>query len=89
MVVLTSVIGSLANTYIGSDDWYTELIKSPLNPPSYVFGIVWPILYIMMAFVSFKVAEKISLIFILQLVLNAAWSWILSLIHISEPTRPY
>jgi benzodiazapine receptor len=76
LVVLTSVIGSLANTYITSDDWYAELIKSPLNPPSYVFGIVWPILYIMMAFVSFKVAEKISLIFILQLVLNAAWSWI-------------
>ena len=72
LVVLTSVIGSLANTYIGSDDWYTELIKSPLNPPSYVFGIVWPILYIMMAFVSFKVAEELSLIVTLQLVLNAA-----------------
>jgi len=76
LVVLTSVIGSLANTYIGSDDWYTELIKSPLNPPSYVFGIVWPILYIMMAFISFKVADKISSIFIFQLILNAAWSWI-------------
>ena len=76
LVVLTALIGSHANTYIGSDDWYTELIKSPLNPPSYVFGIVWPILYIMMAFISFKVADKISSIFIFQLVLNAAWSWI-------------
>tara|TARA_B100001029_G_C15063079_1_gene460399 strand:+ start:3021 stop:3452 length:432 start_codon:yes stop_codon:yes gene_type:complete len=76
LVVLTSIISSLANTNIINDSWYTELIKSPLNPPSYIFGIVWPILYIIMAFVSFKVANKIVGIFILQLILNAAWSWI-------------
>ena len=76
LVILTSVIGSLANIYISSDTWYEELIKSPLNPPSYVFGIVWPILYAIMAFVSFKMAEKISTLFILQLLANAAWSWI-------------
>tara|TARA_Y100000768_G_C23414658_1_gene423376 strand:+ start:65 stop:496 length:432 start_codon:yes stop_codon:yes gene_type:complete len=76
LVVLTSIIGSQANTYIINDSWYTELIKSPLNPPSYIFAIVWPILYIIMAFVSFKVANKIVGIFILQLILNAAWSWI-------------
>jgi tryptophan-rich sensory protein len=76
MVLFTLIIGSLANTFINSDTWYAELIKSPLNPPSYVFGIVWPILYIIMAFISFKVADKIASIFILQLILNAAWSWI-------------
>ena len=76
LVILTSIIGSLANTYISSDTWYSELIKSPLNPPSYIFGIVWPILYLMMAIVSFRVGDKFSSIFILQLTLNAAWSWI-------------
>ena len=76
LVILTSIIGSLANTHISSDTWYTELIKSPLNPPSFVFGIVWPILYLMMAIVSFRIGDKFSSIFILQLVLNAAWSWI-------------
>ena len=76
LVILTSIIGSLANTYISSDSWYSELIKSPLNPPSYIFGIVWPILYLMMAIVSFRVGDKFSSIFILQLILNAAWSWI-------------
>ncbi len=76
LVILTSIIGSLANTYISSDTWYSELIKSPLNPPSYIFGIVWPILYLMMAVVSFRVGDKFSSIFILQLILNAAWSWI-------------
>ena len=82
LVILTSIIGSLANLYINSDGWYEELIKSSLNPPSYVFGIVWPILYVMMAFVSFRVADKIALIFIIQLIFNAAWSWLFFYFHI-------
>ena len=81
LVILTSIIGSLANVYINSDTWYEELIKSPLNPPSYVFGIVWPILYAIMAFVSFKMAEKISALFIMQLLANAAWSWVFFYFH--------
>lgn len=81
LVILTSIIGSLANIYINSDGWYEELIKSPLNPPSYVFGIVWPILYVIMAFVSFRVADKIALIFIIQLIFNAAWSWLFFYFH--------
>ena len=81
LVILTSIIGSLANIYINADDWYLSLVKSPLNPPSYVFGIVWPILYAIMAFVSFKTAKKISTLFILQLLANAAWSWIFFYFH--------
>jgi tryptophan-rich sensory protein len=73
---VTSIIGSIANINITSDSWYDELIKSSLNPPGFVFGIVWPILYLMMAIVSFQASEKIWKLFILQLILNAAWSWI-------------
>ena len=81
LVILTSVIGSLANVYINSDDWYTSLIKSSLNPPSFVFGIVWPILYVLMGIIAYKLAHKIAPIFIMQLVLNAAWSWIFFYFH--------
>jgi len=81
LVIACSVIGSLANIFINSDTWYVDLIKSPLNPPSYVFGIVWPILYVLMAFVSFKSADKIWTLFIPQLILNAAWSWIFFYMH--------
>jgi tryptophan-rich sensory protein len=81
LVILTSVIGSLANVYINSDDWYANLVKSSLNPPSFVFGIVWPILYAIMAFVSFKMANKISNLFIAQLIANAAWSWMFFYFH--------
>ena len=81
LVILTSVIGSLANFYINSDDWYLNLVKSPLNPPSFVFGIVWPILYTIMVFVSFKMADKIAGLFIAQLLANAAWSWMFFYFH--------
>ena len=29
------------------NEWYDSLKKSSLTPPDYVFGIVWPILYLM------------------------------------------
>ena len=81
LVIACSVIGSLANIFINSDTWYVDLVKSPLNPPSFVFGIVWPILYALMAFVVFKSAERIWKLFIPQLILNAAWSWIFFYMH--------
>ncbi|MDB9907005.1 tryptophan-rich sensory protein [Gammaproteobacteria bacterium] len=81
LVIVCSVIGSLANIFISSDTWYVDLVKSPLNPPSYLFGIVWPILYALMAFVSFKSADKIWKLFIPQLILNAAWSWMFFFMH--------
>ena len=81
LVIACSVIGSLANIFINSDTWYVDLVKSPLNPPSFVFGIVWPILYALMAFVAFKSADKIWKLFIPQLIVNAAWSWIFFYMH--------
>jgi benzodiazapine receptor len=81
LVIACSVIGSLANIFINSDTWYVDIVKSPLNPPSFVFGIVWPILYVLMAFVSFRSADKIWTLFIPQLILNAAWSWMFFFMH--------
>jgi tryptophan-rich sensory protein len=81
LVIACSVIGSFANVFISSDTWYVNLIKSPLNPPSFVFGIVWPILYLLMAYVAFRSADKIWKLFIPQLILNTAWSWMFFYMH--------
>ena len=75
-VILTAVIGSIASTSAGTDSWYLLLNKSKLNPPGYVFGIVWPILYILMMVSAFLAHKKIFSIFIIQLFFNAAWSWL-------------
>ena len=75
-VILAAAIGSMASTSASTDSWYLLLNKSELNPPSYVFGIVWPILYILMMVSAFLVHKKIFSIFIIQLFFNAAWSWL-------------
>ena len=75
-VILAAAIGSMASTSAGTDSWYLLLNKSELNPPSYVFGIVWPILYILMMVSAFLAHKKVFSIFIIQLFFNAAWSWL-------------
>ena len=75
-VIFAAAIGSMASTSASTDSWYLLLDKSELNPPSYVFGIVWPILYILMMVSAFLAHKKIFSIFIIQLFFNAAWSWL-------------
>lgn len=63
--------------------WYNALNKPFFNPPPWVFGPVWTILYIMMSLALFVIwtketqspkKQKALLIFFLQLFLNAMWS---------------
>ena len=75
-VIFAAAIGSMASTTAGNDSWYLSLNKSELNPPSYVFGIVWPILYILMIVSAFLAYKKVFLFFIIQLFFNATWSWL-------------
>jgi len=66
----------------GDDIWYQELTKSSLNPPGYVFGIVWPILYVCMSISAYRVFEKVYKIFFVQLFFNAIWSWLFFAFHL-------
>ena len=61
--------------------WYAELEKPFLEPPPWLFGVVWPALYVMMGVAAGLVWQKgqpvLPLLFwLLQLGLNAAWSWV-------------
>ena len=75
-VILALIIGSLASSNTADDVWYQALIKSPLNPPGYVFGIVWPILYLFMSISAFRTFNKTKNLFFIQLLFNAIWSWL-------------
>jgi len=76
-------IGGVA-TSMSVKTWYVELNKPTWNPPSWVFGPVWTVLYVMMAVAAwlvwrrtgFKGGRKPLGLFAWQLVLNAGWSWI-------------
>ena len=75
-VILAAFIGSMASTNAGTDAWYLSLNKSQLNPPGYIFGLVWPILYILMMVSAFLTYRKVFSVFLIQLIFNAAWSWL-------------
>jgi len=72
-------VGALVNTQ-SSRAWYSTLVKPALTPPGYVFGIVWPILYLLIG-VSFylvwtrpNVSRLTYWVFGAQLALNTLWS---------------
>jgi tryptophan-rich sensory protein len=62
--------------------WYPALHKPSWNPPAWLFGPVWTILYLMMAIAAWLVWCRRGLVhvnsalglFAFQLALNAAWS---------------
>jgi tryptophan-rich sensory protein len=75
-VILALIIGGLASSNTADDIWYQALIKSPLNPPGYVFGIVWPILYLLMSISAFRTFNETKNLFLIQLLFNTLWSWL-------------
>ena len=82
LVLLTLIVGSLASTNTSTDTWYLGLVKSNLNPPGYVFGIVWPILYLLMGITIWRTYSVIKNLFYVQLFLNAIWSWLFFSFHL-------
>jgi translocator protein len=80
--VLTALIlGGLSSSDTANDLWYLELNKSNLNPPGYIFGIVWPILYILMSISAFRTFTETRNLFLIQLFFNAIWSWLFFAFH--------
>jgi len=79
LVVLTAAFGGTFE----AGEWYRALNKPTWNPPSWLFGPVWSALYLMMAVAAWKVwlsghqlRMKALTWWMIQLVLNAAWSWL-------------
>lgn len=63
-------------------EWYSKLQKAPFSPPNWIFGVVWPILYIMMGISCFLIwtdpacrpyCNKLNP-FAIQLILNLLWT---------------
>ena len=81
LVFLALVLGGLASSNTSTDVWYQSLNKSDLNPPGFVFGIVWPILYILMSISAYRTFTETGRMFFIQLVFNTAWSWVFFAFH--------
>jgi len=81
-VVAAWLAGTLA-TFSNLDPWYAGLVKPDFSPPNWVFAPVWISLYFLMMFAVYRIlrsehqSRQLALTaFLLQLLLNAAWSWL-------------
>jgi len=69
--------------------WYRTLARPAIAPPNWVFGPVWTLLYGLMAIAAWRIwlappspTRSWALgLFVTQLALNLAWSWIFFLKH--------
>ena len=79
LILLVNIIGYISSSYMTTDTriWYHALPLSSLNPPDYVFGLVWSILLLFQAISAFLVWGKASpRYFVLQLAFNMMWSYV-------------
>jgi tryptophan-rich sensory protein len=92
IVPLGSLSGWLSNSGYGNA-WFAALQKPFFMPPGWVFGLVWPILSVMLGLaVALVLAEPASTrrrtalwLFFAQLVLNLAWSPVFFAAHSIRP----
>lgn len=78
-ILLPIVGGSLVGLIINSSIDYNSLIKPLLSPPSYVFPIVWSILYLLIgiAYYIYRKDNDNSItikLYYIQLIVNYLWS---------------
>lgn len=78
-LVVVIGVGTFIGTQTAPGAWYEALEKPPFNPPNWVFGPVWFILYVLIAIAGWRTAlrEPIGIAMALwvgQMLLNWAWS---------------
>ena len=83
-VAAVSLIGRLW-TDTTPDSWYSSLEQPSWNPPDWLFGPVWGLLYLLMAIAAWRIwrrtdrpAERRTAlwVYVIQLALNLAWTGI-------------
>ena len=78
----TGAVGALATR--NARDFYAGLVRPAWAPPGWIFGPVWTVLYLLMGVAAWLVwrsagwagARSALTLYVVQLICNAAWSWI-------------
>lgn len=82
-IAIPLFVGILASILTGNRmDTFSTVTKPPLTPPSWLFPVVWTILYILMGYASYLVLNSngdtnekndAMKLYILQLIVNFFW----------------
>lgn len=77
-ILITLLFGFIGSLFVNTNT-YQNLIKPNISPPTFVFPIVWTILYLLMGISLYLVSEeygnkiKYYLIYLIQLIVNILW----------------
>jgi tryptophan-rich sensory protein len=85
---IAAAIGGAASMQAGP--FYTQLVRPEWAPPPGLFGPVWTVLYALMGIAAwltwrvggFLAARTALTLFLMQLVVNALWSWLFFGLHL-------
>ena len=84
-IIVCNLIGAIGTIWTASDgSWYKGINKPSFNPPSWIFGPVWTLLFTLMGISLYLVwtspSSNIKLIaltlFVIQFLFNIAWSYL-------------
>lgn len=77
--VFVTFCAPLAGAFSLPGEWYLALNKPSWNPPAWIFGPAWTLLYTLMAIAAWLVWRRNGwgrplMLYFVQLLLNAAWT---------------
>lgn len=85
-ILIPLALGAIAGRFTAQavPDWYASLNRPSFNPPNWIFGPVWTVLYILLGISLYLIWKQIPskernnalLIFSLQMFLNFIWSFV-------------
>ena len=78
--------GLLIGFFTAPGPWYEALAKPSFNPPSWLFGPVWTVLYVLIAVAGWRIWQRersgaAMKLWWLQLTLNFLWSPVFFALH--------
>lgn len=82
IVLITELVGVLGSLFSGNTGHiYTSLVKPPLSPPGWLFGVIWPMLYLLMGIAAYIIYQspkrldrkKAITLYWVQLFVNFLW----------------
>jgi len=82
IILISELVGVLGSLLSGNPGViYTSFVKPPLSPPGWLFGVIWPVLYLLMSIAAYIIYQtpqtlerkEATTIYWIQLFVNFLW----------------
>ena len=82
IILISELVGVLDSLLSGNQGViYTSFVKPPLSPPGWLFGVIWPVLYLLMSIAAYIIYQtpqtlerkEATTFYWIQLFVNFLW----------------